>query len=118
MKYTDIINGNYPSKFERAIEPDASVEERFLKATKGWMKYKPLLMYITQRENYDKIIEETRQKLIDSVPKMNKIFKTCDFTCLIDILDKYNENIERHYNEYLHSYEAWNKLKNVIKDGI
>ena len=53
MKYTDIINGNYPSKFERAIEPDASVEERFLKATKGWMKYKPLLMYITQRENYD-----------------------------------------------------------------
>lgn len=118
LKYTDIIKREYPNKFERVEINDNSVEQRFLNASIGWIKYKPLLMYITQKENYEKIIEETKQKLNNSIPKMNAVFQTCDFSRLETELEKYDEKVEEHYKEYLQTYEAWKELKAIVKGGI
>lgn len=118
LKYTDIINGNYPDKLDRTTLSDSSIEKRFLKASIGWIKYKPLLTYIVEKENYKQIIEETHKKLEKSIPKMNKLFNTNDFSCLIEELEKYDNNVQKHYNEYLQSFESWDKIKNVIKGGI
>jgi len=116
LKYTNIIKKDFPSKFNKIKIKDSSVEQRFLSASIGWIKYKPLLMYITQRDNYRQIIEETKQKLDSSTSKMNKVFQTCDFSCLRPELEKYDEKVEEHYNEYLQSFKVWNKLKEIIKE--
>ena len=115
LKYTNIIKEEFPDKLDKIKLNDNKVEQRFLSASIGWIKYKPLLMYITQKENYRKIIYETKQKLDSSTLKMNKAFQTCDFSCLKYELEKYDEKVEEHYKEYIYSFEAWNKLKEVIK---
>ena len=75
-----------------------------------------MLIYITDRKNYRKIIDETRENLEKSIPKMNDTFKSCDFTCLLNELDKYDKNVKNHYKEYLRTNEVWNDFKREIKE--
>ena len=116
LKYTSIIKNRYPKKLEKTSVNDNSIEERFLKASIGWIKYKPLLIYITDRKNYRKIINEVRENLEKSIPKMNKVFSTCDFSCLLEELNNYDKNVKKHYDEYIRTNEVWNMFKGKIKE--
>ena len=111
------MKGKYPKKLGKISLVDAEIEQRFLKATIGWTRYKPLLYYINDRANYDKIIEESRDKLKKSVEKINTEFVTCDFSCLIRELNKYNKDVEKHYQEYLKVIDLWDRFKNDIREG-
>ncbi len=117
LQYTGIMKGKYPKKLSKTSLVDAEIEQRFLKATIGWTRYKPLLYYITDRENYEKIIEESRDKLKRSVQKINTEFVTCDFSCLIGELNKYDKAVEEHYEEYLRVIDLWDKFKKDIREG-
>ena len=46
---------------------DNGIEQRFLKTTIGWTKYKPLLYYLTDNENYRKIIKDRVDFGFDSI---------------------------------------------------
>ncbi len=83
LKYTGIVRGKFPKEFEKANPNDPKIGERFLKASIGWIKYKPLLMYIMQRNTYLSDIEETKQNLKESVENMNKLFPNNDFLPLV-----------------------------------
>ncbi len=113
LKYTGIIKGRYPKKLRKIKTEEENIESRFLKASKGWIKYKPLFMYIQDKENYKKNIKEAIEKLERSVPKINKLFESDNFTDLIKDLEEYDRNVVKHYKEYLKTNEFWNKLKNV-----
>lgn len=115
LKYTDILEKNYPKELAEVKMSDDVIVKRFLNASIGWIKYKPLLIYISQKEKYQKIMNETKIRLQKSVSKINALFKNYDFSILIDELDKYDANVEKHYNEYLKSFEIWTKLKNNMK---
>ena len=101
----------YPKRLNSISLDDSGIEQRFLKTTKGWTKYKPLFYYVTQHENYEEIINKTRENLKNSVPKINTAFETCDFSYLIKILNTYDKNVEKHYEEYLRTTQIWDKLK-------
>ena len=79
LKYTELMEKKYPKKLRKTENKDVSVEKRFLQASIGWMKYKPLLIYITDREIYNQRLEIIRKKLEYSIPKMNDMFKNVDF---------------------------------------
>ena len=117
LQFTGIMKGKYPKRLPKTSLANTEIEQRFLKATIGWTRYKPLLYYITDRANYEKIIEETRDKLKKSVKKINTEFLTCDFTCLLKELNKYDKDVEKHYEEYLKVNELWDKFKNGIREG-
>lgn len=117
LQFTGIMKGKYPKRLSKTSLANTEIEQRFLKATIGWTRYKPLLYYITDRANYEKIIEETRDKLKKSVKKINTEFLTCDFTCLLKELNKYDKDVEKHYEEYLKVNELWDKFKNGIREG-
>ena len=102
----------YPKKLRRIKPEEESIEVRFLKASKGWVKYKPLLMYITDKNSYKTKIKEVYRKLESSIPKMNKIFGDNSFDSLLEELTIYDKNVTKHYKEYLKVNEIWNKLKN------
>lgn len=114
LKYTSIIKNKYPKKLLKPILDDNSVEQRFLKASIGWIKYKPLLIYITNREQYKETIEECKENLNKSIPKMNKLFKTCDFHCLLEELDKYDKEVKNHYDEYIQTNKIWETIKELF----
>lgn len=115
LQYTSILKGKYPKKLSNANTIDTSVGERFLKVSIGWIKYKPLLIYITERENYEEIINKTKQNLEESIPKMNALFSNYNFDCLLDYLKEYDTNVKKHYKEYIEANQVWNKLKEKIK---
>ncbi len=117
LKYTSLMKDKYPKTFRRIALDDNGIEQRFLKTTMGWTKYKPLLYYITERESYKQIIKDTRKNLEESIPKINTAFETCDFSCLIGELDEYDKNVKKHYQEFLRVTEVWNDLKYKIKES-
>ena len=115
LKYTSIIKGRYPKKLRRIKIEEENIESRFLKASKGWIKYKPLLMYIQDNENYKRNMKVAIEKLEKSVPKINELFESTNFTYLVKDLKEYDRNVEKHYKEYLKTNEIWKKMKEILK---
>ena len=118
LKYTEIMDGIYPKKLRKINIKEEKIKSRFLKATIGWIKYKPLLLYIKDRENYRREIDEMLNKLNIIVPKLNDMFNDNCFSTLIDELNKYDENVEKHYMDYKRTNEIWNKLKLKINNEV
>ena len=115
LQYQEIMKGHYPKKLKliQATE-DNNVEQRFLKVTTGWIKYKPLLMYIQNRENYRKLMDENKKKLNSSIKKVASKFEHGGFKKLPSILAEYDERVEDHYKEFLKTNEIWNDLKHKL----
>ena len=114
LKYTQIMDGIYPKNLRKINVKEDNIKNRFLKASMGWIKYKPLLLYIKDKEQYKKEIMDMEEKLADIVPKLNNIFNENCFSVLLDELKKYDQDVEKHYNEYIRTNEIWNKLKERI----
>lgn len=112
LKYTEIMKGARPKKLRKIRSEDENIETRFLKASKGWIKYKPLLMYITDKENYKEKVKEVYEKLNASIPKLNQLFEDEEFYCLTNEFEQYDKSVKKHYNEYLKTNKIWNILKN------
>jgi len=111
LKYTEIMDGEFPKSLRKINVKEQNIKSRFLKATLGWIKYKPLLLYIKDRENYRKEINSMVKKLQEIVPKLNDIFNDNCFSVLLEELEKYDKNVEQHYKDYIRTNEIWNNLK-------
>ena len=118
LKYTQIMDGIYPKSLRKINVKEEHIKNRFLKASIGWIKYKPLLLYIKDRENYKKEIKDMEEKLSVIVPKLNNIFNGNCFSALIEELEKYDNDVEKHYNDYIRTNEIWNTLKGKINSEV
>ena len=56
LKFQFLMEEKYPKNLKKIKSDDSSIELRFRRTTEGWAKYKPLLCYINNRENYEKTI--------------------------------------------------------------
>ena len=84
---------------------------------RGWIKYRPLYLYETNRENYEKEIKKTIKNLKRGIPAMNKMFKDKDFNILLEDLEKYNSNVKQDYEDFQHVQVVWKKLKKTITEN-
>ncbi len=116
LKFTGLMKEKFPKRPLKIVLEDNGIEQRFYKATLGWIKYKPLYFYINEKENYKKIIEDSIENLEKSVDKLSEQFETCDFRSLIAELKDYDKNVKKHYKEYIRTTEIWDELKNKIKN--
>ena len=80
--------------------------------------YKPLLLYIKNKDVYYEEIEQMIEKLKIIVPKLNKIFEDDCFSELLRVLEIYNVNVVKHYEEYKKTNEIWNLLKGKINNEV
>ena len=80
---------------------------RFYQACLGWIRYKPLLLYITQRDNYESKIKEMRGQLTDTLPKICAYFRCDDFMKISSELDSYHKNVRKHYREFQQNQQTW-----------
>ena len=53
-----ITGGELVDGFNTKVE-DEQIAKRFIQASRGWIKYKPLFQYITHKEIYKEKIQET-----------------------------------------------------------
>jgi len=116
LKYREIMEEDFPKKLKLIKSSDKAVEKRFYKACLGWIKYKPLLMYLMDKENYKTKIESTHRKLKRSIKKIDSLYEKYDFTDLQTALEKYHEDVEKHYEEFLETNRVWKKLKKRFKE--
>ena len=115
LKYKCIMDNKFPKKLRRIENNEENVSSRFLKASLGWIKYKPLLLYIQNPKEYKQKIAKVREYLEMSIPEIIEIFNEEKFSTLIEVLNKYDENVKSNYKDYIATNETWNKIKEIFK---
>ena len=58
-------------------------------------------------------MKNTYEKLKIGIPEVNKLFENSEFEVLLKDLQEYDENVKKHYNEYVKTNEIWDKIKNM-----
>ncbi|MBS1735639.1 MAG: hypothetical protein JSS98_03450 [Bacteroidetes bacterium] len=110
LQYKNILNGVLPIELQAVDSKSPAVVSRFVKAAIGWVRYKPLMLYITQNAEYEKIIEVMSQKLAETIPKLCAYFNTDLFSQIPDELRHYHKNVKRHYQSFQNTKNVWAKL--------
>ena len=108
--YRNLMNGVLPIKLKNISADSEEVVNRFYHACIGWVRYKPLLLYITQKDNYEDKIKEMREQIEASLPSICSYFGRKDFMNISIELDKYNANVKKHYQQYLKIQHIWEKI--------
>lgn len=108
--YHHLLEGVLPVRLKFIKADTDAITTRFYKACIGWIRYKPLLLYITDPEHYDEKIEAMRVQLYEALPKICSYFKQPDFIKVIAELEKYNRNVKRHHSEFLETQRVWAKI--------
>lgn len=115
LKYTNITKRKYPKTLRKINSSEEQIEQRFLNASRGWIKYKPLFEYITNKEKYEDTMNLIYEKLKEGIPEINKLFGNDEFDILLEDLEQYNKNVKKHYNEYIRTNQIWDKVKYKFK---
>lgn len=117
LNYANILHGVLPRELMPIIANSPAIINRFIKASIGWIRYKPLMLYITRRSEYNNLIDEIEQKLDITIPKLCRYFKTDEFTKMPYELSHYHKNVERHFNNFEETKRAWSKIVQFIRDN-
>lgn len=113
--YNNILNGVLPTSLD-AIDSISPVNlKRFINATIGWVRYKPLLIYITKRERFEQTMIEMEEKLNRTIPKLGVYFETKEFEKIHKELAYYRKNVVKHFNDFEATKLAWAKLMKVMR---
>lgn len=108
--HNHILSGVLPTHFS-LIEPDSEkIVRRFYAACLGWIRYKPLLLYILDRNNYEEKIKKMTSDLITTLPLICQYFHNDDFMNILKELAKYDKVVEKHYNDFLETQRIWAKV--------
>jgi len=108
--YKNILEGVLPIQLKFISADDEDVVNRFYKACIGWIRYKPLLLFITQRDEYDQKIMEMREQLNKTLPEICNYFDEPKFMNILKELDKYDKNAKKHYQEFVETQNNWAKI--------
>lgn len=113
--YNYLLSGVLPTSLKPITADSKQVANRFYSACVGWVRYKPLLLYITQREQYAQKIEEMRTKLAASLPKISAYFGMKEFYRIKAELNRYDCNVEAHYAQFIENRQVWAKLNAYLQ---
>ena len=108
--YNYLLEGVLPIRLKFIKADTEKITTRFYKACIGWIRYKPLLLYITYPDSYEEKIKEMRDQLKEILPKICAYFGKPDFIKVLAELNKYDKNVKKHYNEFIETQRIWAKI--------
>jgi hypothetical protein len=114
LNYKNILNGILPTELQPVDSNSPIIIKRFIAATIGWIRYKPLMIYITKPDNYNEIIKDMQRNLEMTIPKLCLYFKNDHFKQILTELSHYHNNVKKHYAAYQQTKAAWNKVMNKL----
>lgn len=110
--YPDLLEGSLPLQLKPMIVGSADINERFLNACIGWIRYKPLLLFITDPDNYTQRIKCIRQALEATLPIMTAYFSDGRFLDVLTEFEKYSMDVEMHYRLFQTVQDTWARIIN------
>ncbi|RDU23475.1 hypothetical protein [Anaerosacchariphilus polymeriproducens] len=108
--YRHLLDGVLPLQLLPITAQSKNTVTRFYNACIGWIRYKPLLVYITNQNEYDEIIAKMQTTLEEVLPKICEYFENDKFMNILPELNKYNKNIKNHYHNFNETQNSWKKL--------
>lgn len=114
--YNHLMDGVLPIKLKYIKADSEQIVTRFYRACIGWIRYKPLLLYITQREHYEEKIEEMRVKIDATLPKICDYFEREDFMHVSKELARYHKNVKKHYQQFTEIQKIWKKISKFLEE--
>ena len=108
--YEHLLLGVLPNKLKAMRGDSGENVKRFLRASMGWIRYKPLLLYISQRDNYKTEILKMKVNLSNVIPKICNYFGDNKFKNILDTLEFYDTHVEDHYEDFKNTKMAWIKI--------
>ncbi|HYE82791.1 MAG TPA: hypothetical protein VEG39_11600 [Clostridia bacterium] len=114
--YNHLMYGVLPTKLKYIQADSEQIINRFYRACIGWIRYKPLLLYITQRENYDDRIKEMRKQLEATLPKICAYFGRKDFMNVLRELERYHKSVRKHHEQFLETQQIWAKINRFLAE--
>ena len=112
--YRHLMDGVLPTRLSSISAESEDVITRFYRACIGWVRYKPLLLYITRRDEYEQKIREMRQNLGETLLKICAYFGRPEFMDVLVQLDKYSANVKKHHSQFIRAQEAWEKIMRYL----
>lgn len=113
--YQHLLDGVLPIHLSAISVGMPSVNRRFLNACIGWVRYKPLLVYITDPNEYEKRMQSIKSALADTLPKMSEYFQDQRFSVVATEFEKYSKNTKRHYEQFQLTQRTWKKIVDSIE---
>jgi len=110
-----LLDGALPIRLPPVRADSPAIVTRFVNACTGWVRYKPLLMYITAPDSYDAQTSSIREALSRTLPKMAGYFEDDRFFRISGEFEKYSANVGKHFDQYLQTQSAWEKIVGTIK---
>lgn len=108
--YNNLLDGVLPIKLRFVRADSDKIIDRFYKACIGWIRYKPLLTYITHPDIYEDTIKDMTEKLEATLPKVCAYFQHPDFMKILNELNKYSKNVPKHFNAFEETKQIWKKI--------
>lgn len=108
--YSHLMDGVLPIQLMYIRTDSKAVVTRFFKACIGWIRYKPLLLYITQRDEYEDKIRQMRENLHATLPRICAYFGRDDFMDIDKELERFHANVKKHYSQFIETRQAWEKI--------
>jgi hypothetical protein len=109
LKYNALLHGVLPRRLDPVDALDPAVVKRFAKAAVGWVRYKPLLTYVTDRSSYEATIESMESTFTRLGPGLAGYFKADEFNKLLSELKRYARKVPEHFDLFERTKEAWSK---------
>ena len=116
--YNHLLDGVLPIKLKNVNAQNDQIITRFHRACIGWIRYKPLLLYITQQDHYEQEIDLIREKLAATLPKISAYFGKDSFLKIEKELERYHKNVEKHYKQFSDTKQAWGKICEHLSKNI
>lgn len=112
--YQHLLDGVLPIHLSAITTDSAAVNLRFLNACIGWVRYKPLLTYITAPEEYEQRMKLIKSALIQTLPNLVEYFQDKRFYNVVAEFDKYSKNVKRHYNQFASAQRTWERIMDIL----
>lgn len=117
LTYRNLLNGVLPSRLKQIKANSPQIITRFLRASIGWVRYKPLLLYITNRKNYMCEIEQMRENLEKVIPAFCRYFSNNEFEKILIDLDYYHKNVRKYYITFQKAKKVWQKMVRFVYES-
>lgn len=112
--YPKLLSGTMPNRLKIMNVSSNAHYKRFLRACVGWVRYKPLLTYITRRADYGAVMAQSNDSLSITIPKLCSFFGNEDFQNVRREFSAAQAQVEEHFSAFERTKRAWRKIVAVM----
>lgn len=115
MKYYDLLNGVLPIHLAPEDEDTPKTRTRFTRACLGWIRYKPLYLYLTDKDSFGEKEKDVERHLKNAAPELARYFQTTSFNRLLPEFRHYAHRVEQDAEDFEAIQDDWTQLMRAVR---